>query len=126
MQSRKGNINPDTLSFRRLQMYGVSLRNFWELQRLSELDTLELQNLDQEGVQCLSKLQHLKNLTVTHPMGMPLKALESLNTLEQLYFFTVEKRLSRKRCRFYLRRSFDHSSHIKFPGRRFPSVRELL
>ena len=86
MQSRKGNINPDTLSFRRLQMYSVSLRNFWELQRLSELDTLELQNLDQEGVQCLSKLQHLKNLTVTHPMGMPLKALESLNTLEQLYF----------------------------------------
>ncbi len=60
MQSRKGNINPDTLSFRRLQMYGVSLRNIRELQRLSEADTLELQSLDQEDIQCLSKLLHLK------------------------------------------------------------------
>ncbi len=79
-----------SLPLRRLQMYGVSLRNIWELQRLTELETLEMQNLDQEGVLCLSKLQHLKNLTVTHPMGLPLKALESLNTLEQLYFYGAE------------------------------------
>lgn len=79
-----------SLPLRRLQMYGVSLRNIWELQRLSELETVELQNLDQEGVLCLSKLQHLKNLTVTHPMGLPLKALEPLNALEQLYFYGGE------------------------------------
>lgn len=79
-----------SLPIHRLQMYGVTLRNIWELQRLSELETLEVQNLDQEGVQCLSKLQHLKNLTVTHPMGMPLKSMEPLNTLERLYFYGGE------------------------------------
>ena len=79
-----------SLPLHRLQMYGVSLRDFWEVQRLSGIETLELQNLDAAGVQCLSKLPTLKNLTVTHPMGLPLKALEALTTLEKLYFYGGE------------------------------------
>ena len=79
-----------SLPLRRLQMYGVTLNNVWELQRLSGLETLELQTLDREGVQCLAQLHQLKNLTVTHPAGLPLKTLEALNALEQLYFYGGE------------------------------------
>ncbi len=79
-----------SLPLRRLQMYGVTLNNVWELQRLSGLETLELQTLDREGVQCLAQLHQLKNLTVTHPSGLPLKTLEALNALEQLYFYGGE------------------------------------
>ena len=79
-----------SLPLRRIQMYGVSLRNIWELSRMTELETVELQNLDQEGVSALSMLQHLTGLTVTHPMGLPLKALEPLNLLEKLYFYGEE------------------------------------
>ena len=78
------------LPLRRLQMYEVSLRNVWELQRLTELETLETQNLDLEGVSALSSLTRLTSLTVTHPMGLPLKALEPLNMLEHLYFYGEE------------------------------------
>ncbi len=79
-----------SLPLRRIQMYGVTLRNIWELSRMTELETVELQNLDQEGVNALSMLQHLTSLTVTHPMGLPLKALEPLNLLEKLYFYGGE------------------------------------
>ena len=79
-----------SLPLRRIQLYGVSLRNVWELSRMTELETVELQNLDQEGVNALAMLQHLTSLTVTHPMGLPLKALEPLNLLEKLYFYGGE------------------------------------
>ena len=79
-----------SLPLRRIQLYGVSLRNVWELSRMPELETVELQNLDQEGVNALAMLQHLTSLTVTHPMGLPLKALEPLNLLEKLYFYGGE------------------------------------
>ena len=79
-----------SLPLRRIQLYGVSLRNVWELSRMTELETVELQNLDQEGVVALAMLQHLTSLTVTHPMGLPLKALEPLNLLEKLYFYGGE------------------------------------
>ena len=48
-----------SLPLRRIQLYGVSLRNVWELSRMTELETVELQNLDQEGVVALAMLQHL-------------------------------------------------------------------
>ena len=79
-----------SLPLRRIQLYGVSLRNVWELSRMPELETVELQNLDQEGVNALAMLQHLTSLTVTHPMGLPLQALEPLNLLEKLYFYGGE------------------------------------
>ena len=79
-----------SLPLRRIQLYGVSLRNVWELSRMPELETVEVQNLDQEGVNALAMLQHLTSLTVTHPMGLPLKALEPLNLLEKLYFYGGE------------------------------------
>lgn len=79
-----------SLPLRRIQMYGVSLRNVWELSRMTELETVELQNLDQEGVNAMAMLQHLTSLNVTHPMGLPLKALEPLNLLEKLYFYGGE------------------------------------
>ena len=79
-----------SLPLRRIQLYGVSLRNVWELSRMTELETVEVQNLDQEGVNALAMLQHLTSLTVTHPMGLPLQALEPLNLLEKLYFYGGE------------------------------------
>ena len=74
-----------SLPLRRLQMYGVTLRNEWELQRMTALETLEMQNLTREGISALAGLPHLTALTVTHPMGLPLMAFVPLNRLERLY-----------------------------------------
>ncbi len=79
-----------SLPLRRLQMYGVSLLDPWELERFPALETLETQNLDLNGVSALSHLSHLTSLTVTHPLGLPLQALEPLNMLERLYFYGAE------------------------------------
>ncbi len=109
-----------TLPLRRLQMYGMSLRNIWELQRMTGLETLELQNLDLEGVTALSHLPHLTSLTVTHPLGMPLQALEPLNKLEWLYYYGGETTLPESGVI-----SLHNLSHLELNNGSFPHFKWL-
>ena len=118
-----------SLLLKRLQMYEVSLQNEWELQRMTGLETLEIQNLTPEGISALAALPHLKELTVTHPLGLPLKAFEPLNMLERLYLegsetFVPENGTVRLPNLSYLEMNNGHFPHFRWLSG-FPRLRQL-